>query len=265
VIAEAPSGPRSPLSPFDLSGRRALVTGGATGLGAAIAAGLAAAGCRVAITVNRRSADELARQLAEICAGLDQYAVDLAVATPERLGEIVDEVEGRTGPIDILVNNAGIIRRSPALEHSAANWDDVISLNLGVPWHLSQAVGRRMIGRGHGRVLMIASMLSFQGGINGPGYSASKHAVVGLVRALANEWAPHGLTVNAIAPGYIETAATEALRADQSRSGDILARIPAGRWGKPEDIAGATVFLASDAASYVNGHVLAVDGGWLAR
>ena len=241
------------------------MTGGATGLGAAIAAGLAAAGCRVAITVNRRPADELARRLAAIGADLDQYAVDLAAATPERLGELVDAVEGRTGPLDLLVNNAGIIRRAPAAEHSAGDWDEVIGLNLSVPWHLSRAVGRRMIGRGHGRVLMIASMLSFQGGITVPGYAASKHAILGLVRALANEWAPHGLTVNAIAPGYIETAATEALRGDPARGRDILARIPAGRWGKPEDIAGAAVFLASDASSYVNGHVLAVDGGWLAR
>ncbi len=167
--------------------------------------------------------------------------------------------------VDILVNNAGVIRRAPAAEHSLDDWRAVLGVDLDAVFVLSRAIGAGMLARGHGKIISVASMLSFQGGMHVPGYTAAKHGVAGLTKALANEWAARGVQVNAVAPGYVETANTEPLRADPVREAEIRARIPAGRWGRPEDIAGAVVFLASPAADYVNGHVLAVDGGWLAR
>ena len=178
---------------------------------------------------------------------------------------LVEEAEARLGPLDILVNNAGIIRRAEALDHPYADWRAVMAVNLDAVWLLSQAAARKMAPRGAGRIISVASVLSFQGGIRVPGYAAAKHAVVGLTRALANEWAGRGITVNAIAPGYVVTENTKALRQDESRMRDLLARIPAGRFAEPDEIAGAAVFLASPAASYVNGSVLTVDGGWLSR
>jgi 2-dehydro-3-deoxy-D-gluconate 5-dehydrogenase len=167
--------------------------------------------------------------------------------------------------VDILVNNAGVIRRAPAASHTWEDWRAVLDVDLDAVFLLSREVGAGMLARGHGKIISVASMLSFQGGVRVPGYTAAKHAVAGLTKALACEWAAGGVQVNAIAPGYIETGNTEALRADPAREAEIRARIPAGRWGRPEDVAGAVVFLASPAADYVNGHVLAVDGGWLAR
>jgi 2-deoxy-D-gluconate 3-dehydrogenase len=250
---------------FGLEGQNVLVTGGASGIGKAIAVALARAGADVAITTHRQPGDDV---LAAVRA-----AGRKAVALPVDLGELdsagadklIDAGEAELGPISVLVNNAGIIRRADFADHPEEDWRAVIAANLDAVWFLSQAAGRRMQERGHGRIIMTASLLSFQGGIRVPGYAAAKHGVAGLTKALANELAPFGVTVNAIAPGYIATDNTTALRADPDRSRQILERIPAGRWGEAEDIAASAVFLASPASAYVNGHVLAVDGGWLAR
>lgn len=250
---------------FNLEGKTALVTGGATGIGAAIAMALGACGARVVITINTTNAEPLKNAFAGAGKVLKTYEVDFGIDQAGVLDDFAARVSMDCGTIDIVVNNAGIIRRAPAVDHQLRDWDAVVALNLTVPWRLSQLFGRGMLERGHGKIIMIASMLSYQGGINVPGYTASKHAVAGLTKALANEWAGKGINVNAIAPGYVETGATAALRADTRRSADILGRIPAGRWGLPADIGGAAAFLASDAANYINGHVLAVDGGWLAR
>nr|WP_250207827.1 SDR family oxidoreductase [Curvibacter sp. CHRR-16] len=244
-------------------GRKALVTGGATGIGAAVAQALADAGARVAIT-RHSSAVKLPMQHSDSVHPVLPIGCDLA-ATRD-MAPLLDTVEaGLGGALDILVNCAGTIRRADAITYTERDWSDVIAINLDALWRLSQATGARMVHRGSGKIINIASLLSFQGGIRVPAYTASKHAVAGLTKALANEWAAHGVNVNAIAPGYVETANTEALRADEQRSAQILARIPAGRWAQPEDIAGAAVFLSSRAADYVHGHVLVVDGGWLAR
>jgi 2-deoxy-D-gluconate 3-dehydrogenase len=226
------------LDSFRLDGRVALVTGGNRGLGRACADALAEAGATV-IAAGSRELDLASADLHAYVSGLDR--------------------------IDILVNNAGIIRRAPAAEVTADDWDAVLTVNLDAAFQLSQAAGRRMIAQSHGKIINIASMLSFQGGIRVPAYTASKHAILGLTRALANEWAGSGVNVNAIAPGYMATDNTAALRADPDRAPGILDRIPAGRWGEPDDLKGAVVFLASDAARYVHGAVLPVDGGWLAR
>lgn len=252
-------------NPFDLTGRTALVTGGAVGIGRGLATSLARAGADLVAVVREADADSsrLVEEVAAMGRACDVVEADLmdreqVLALPGRLDEAGVAV-------DVLVNNAGIIRRAPAAEHSDADWDDVLNLNLDTPFLLSREFGRRMIERGSGRIVFIASMLSFQGGILVPGYTASKSAIAGLTKALANEWAATGVTVNAIAPGYIATANTAALRADEGRSAAILGRIPMGRWGDPADLGGTAVFLASDAASYVTGVVLPVDGGWLAR
>ncbi|MGQ0661544.1 2-dehydro-3-deoxy-D-gluconate 5-dehydrogenase KduD [Sphingosinicella sp.] len=249
-------------NPFDLSGKVALVTGANTGIGQAIALALAAAGADLALA-GRTAAAETADGVRELGRRVAIIAADLSSAEP--VGEVVDAAVAAFGTLDILVNNAGTIRRADAVAYSEADWDAVIDTNLKSLFFLCQAAGRRMIADGRGKIVNIASMLSFQGGIRVPAYTASKSAVAGLTRALANEWAAKGVNVNAIAPGYIATNNTAALQADETRNRQILERIPASRWGAPGDIGGAAVFLASAASDYVNGHILAVDGGWLAR
>ncbi len=250
---------------FSLQGSRALVTGGAAGIGAAVAQAFAACGADVAVTVHTRPADEVLQQIRALGRRAEALPADMAALDEERAAALIAEAEARLGPLDILVNNAGIIRRAEALDHSLVDWRAVMATNLDAVWLLSQAAARKMAGRRRGRIVNIASVLAFQGGIRVPGYAAAKHALVGLTRALANEWAAHGINVNAIAPGYVATENTKALRQDDSRMRDLLARIPAGRFAEADEIAGAAVFLASPAASYVNGSVLVVDGGWLSR
>jgi len=248
---------------FDLSGRVALVTGANTGLGQAIAAALAHAGADIA-AVGRSRPDATAKQAR--AAGRKLHAIDCDLGTQPDVGAIVREVVAKLGRLDILVNNAGIIRRNAALEFTEEDWDTVMNVNLKTVFFLSQAAARAMLeGPKRGKIINIASMLSFQGGIRVASYTASKSGVAGLTRLLANEWAAQGINVNAIAPGYFETNNTTALRADAERSADILKRIPAGRWGKPGDLGGAAVFLASAASDYVHGAIIPVDGGWLAR
>jgi 2-deoxy-D-gluconate 3-dehydrogenase len=253
-------------SPFDLSGRTALVTGARRGIGLAMAEALAAAGADIIAASAHLEPDsspvaERVRALGRRCTG---YRVDFAdrAAVIDFAETLVADEATR---IDILVNNAGTIRRAPAAEHSLQDWDEVLTVDLSSQFALTQILARPMLARGHGRIVFTASLLSFQGGINIPGYTAAKSGIAGLTRALANEWTGQGVTVNAIAPGYIATDNTQPLRADPERSRTILDRIPAGRWGDPADLGGATVFLASDAAAYVSGAILPVDGGWLGR
>ena len=250
---------------FSLEGRRALVTGGASGIGAATAEAFAACGADVAVTVHERGAKATLAAIRAEGRRAEAVEADLLHVTEDAAEKLVAETETRLGPLDILVNNAGIIRRAEALDHSFADWRAVMAVNLDAVWLLSQAAARRMTPRSQGRIINIASILSFQGGIRVPGYAAAKHAIAGLTKALANEWTPRGITVNAIAPGYVATENTKALRQDEARMKDLLARIPAGRFAEPHEIAGAAIFLASPAASYVSGSVLVVDGGWLAR
>ncbi len=255
---------------FDLTGQVALVTGCNTGIGAAIAIALAQAGADV-VGVNRSAPTETSAAVQQ--AGRRFTAVHADLSSTQAIPQVVGEALAAHGHIDILVNNAGIIRRADALDFTEADWDAVMDTNVKSLFFLSQAVARHMCEQAAqqgaqwqgGRIINIASLLSFQGGIRVAPYTASKSGVLGLTRLLANEWAAKGINVNAIAPGYIETNNTEALRQDAQRSHDILQRIPAGRWGRPEDVAGAAVFLASRAAQYVHGHTIAVDGGWLAR
>jgi 2-dehydro-3-deoxy-D-gluconate 5-dehydrogenase len=249
-------------SPFDLTGKIAVVTGANTGIGQAIAVALAEAGADVAL-VGRSSADETADQVRALGRRAALIEADLSTIAPVQ--DVVDQTIAALGGLDILVNNAGIIRRADAVEFSEADWDAVIDTNLKSLFFLCQAAGRHMIAQGSGKIVNIASLLSFQGGIRVPSYTAAKSGVAGLTKALANEWAGKGVNVNAIAPGYIATDNTAALQADETRNRQILERIPAGRWGDPKDISGAALFLASPASDYVNGHVLAVDGGWLGR
>jgi 2-deoxy-D-gluconate 3-dehydrogenase len=249
--------------PFSLAGCRALVTGASRGLGAAIAVALAEAGADVAVHGHSTPVEATCRQVRERGRRAAAVVGDLAdAATPERL---VRETLDALGGLDVVVNNAGLIRRAPAVETTDEDWETVLEVDLGSVFRLCRAAGRHMLERRSGKIVNIASLLSFQGGIRVPAYAAAKAGVAGLTRALANEWAPQGVNVNAIAPGYMETDNTEALRADPVRSRQILERIPAGRWGEPSDVAGAAVFLASRAADYVHGHVLVVDGGWLGR
>jgi 2-dehydro-3-deoxy-D-gluconate 5-dehydrogenase len=250
---------------FSLEGQRALVTGGGAGIGQAIAIALSRAGADVAFTTHHRPGDETRAAIEAAGRKATDIRVDLSTLTAASAGALWADLEAEFGDIDILVNNAGIIRRADLPVHGEDDWRAVMATNLDAVWYLSQAASRRMQERKRGRIIMIASLLSFQGGIRVPGYTASKHAVAGLTKALANELAPHNVTVNAIAPGYIATENTSALRADADRSRQILERIPAGRWGEASDIAGAAVFLASPAAAYIQGTVLAVDGGWMAR
>lgn len=247
---------------FDLGGKVALVTGANTGIGQGIALALAEAGADLAL-VGHIAPDETMTRAAALGRRVEFIEANLLSIAPVK--DVVDETVARLGSLGILVNNAGIIRREDALEFSEEDWDDVMNINLKTVFFLSQAAGRYMVARGRGKIINIASMLSFQGGIRVPSYTASKSGVAGITRLLANEWAAKDINVNAIAPGYIATDNTAQLRADASRSQAILERIPADRWGTPEDLGGAAVFLASSAADYVNGHVLAVDGGWMAR
>lgn len=249
-------------SPFRLDGRVAMVTGANTGIGQAIALGLGEAGARL-VLVGRSGMDETRAKLAQLGAEAHEIRADLSSTAP--LAGVVAEAIEWGGALDILVNNAGIIRRADALDFTEADWDAVIDTNLKSAFFLSQAAGRHMVARGSGKIINIASLLSFQGGVRIASYTASKSGLAGLTRLLACEWAARGINVNAIAPGYFVTNNTEALRADEDRSSAILARIPAGHWGDPADLAGAAVFLASDAARYIHGIVLPVDGGWLAR
>ena len=250
------------MNPFDLSGRVAVVTGANTGIGQAIAIALAQAGADVAL-VGRTPAEDTAAARRDL--GRRALIVSADLSSIEPVQRIVDETVAGLGGLDILVNNAGIIRRADAVDFTEADWDAVVDTNLKSVFFLCQAAGRHMIAQGKGRIINIASMLTFQGGIRVPSYTASKSGIGGLTKLLANEWAKHGLSVNAIAPGYIATNNTAALQADEARNAAILDRIPAGRWGDAADLGGAAVFLASDAAAYVQGHILAVDGGWLAR
>jgi 2-deoxy-D-gluconate 3-dehydrogenase len=239
------------------------VTGAGRGLGQAISIGLAEAGADVVLVTNRTPAEETKKAVE--AHGRRAAIVTADVGDREQLPGIVDRTIAEFGRIDILVNNAGIIRRTPAAEHSYADWQDVLDVNLNSVFVLSQLAGRKMIEQGSGKIINIASMLSFQGGVNVPGYTASKHAVAGLTKSFANEWAPKGVQVNAIAPGYMATDNTEALRNDENRSRQILERIPAGRWGQDTDLVGPAIFLASSASDYMSGHVLCVDGGWMTR
>ncbi|HEX2081050.1 MAG TPA: 2-dehydro-3-deoxy-D-gluconate 5-dehydrogenase KduD [Longimicrobium sp.] len=249
---------------FSLAGKRALVTGASRGLGQAMAVALAEAGADVVCASTRRGGtDETAAFIR--AAGRQAWQVEADHADRASVLAMADEAETLAGRIDVLVNNAGTIRRHPAAEFPMEEWDAVIRTNLDSVFLLSQRLGRGMIERGAGKIINVASLLSFSGGMTVPAYTASKHAVAGLTKALANEWARHGVQVNAIAPGYFSTDNTQRLREDPARHAEISARIPAARWGEPEDLAGAVVFLASRASDYVNGHVLVVDGGWMAR
>lgn len=257
------TGPDAMAGAFDLSGKTAVVTGANTGLGQGIAVALARAGAAI-LAVARSPLDETARLVEG--AGAPFRAIEADLSTTEPVGRIAEAAEAWRGSVDILVNNAGIIRRADSLDYTEEDWDAVMDVNLKSAFFLSQAVARRFVARGTGgKIINIASMLSFQGGIRVPAYTASKSGIAGLTKLLACEWAGRGINVNAIAPGYFATSNTEALRDDPKRSGEILARIPAGRWGEPADLGGAAVFLASAASDYVHGVVLPVDGGWLAR
>jgi 2-deoxy-D-gluconate 3-dehydrogenase len=250
-------------NPFSLEGQVALVTGANTGLGQGIAVGLAQAGADI-VAVGRSAPDETAELVAAAGRKLHPVAADLS--TTEPISRVVSEAYAAAGRLDVLVNNAGVIRRAAALDFSEADWDAVIDTNLKAAFFLAQAVARRWVADGRGgKIVNIVSMLSFQGGVRVPSYTASKSGLAGITRLLANEWAGKGINVNAIAPGYFATNNTEALRADEGRSKEILGRIPAGRWGKPEDLAGAAVFLTSRASDYMHGAIVPVDGGWLAR
>ena len=248
---------------FSLAGKVAVVTGANTGLGQGIAIALAQAGADI-VAVGRSNAAQTEDQVRSLGRKFASITTDLGQS--QEAGAIVTQALELSGHVDILVNNAGIIRRNDALTFTEEEWDSALNVNLKTPFFLAQACAQAMLRQSRpGKIINIASMLSFQGGIRTASYTASKSGLAGLTRLLANEWAPHRINVNAIAPGYFETNNTTALRADESRNRDILARIPAGRWGRPSDLAGAAIFLASDASDYVHGTILPVDGGWLAR
>lgn len=247
---------------FSLKGKTALVTGARTGIGQAISVGLAAAGAHLILVGHQDNMQETQNKIAELQGTYETFLIDLSD---------VENLKANLQPIlekytfDILVNNAGVIYREPAATHNVNEWNRVMDVNIHSVFTLCQTIGNQMIEKKSGKIINIASLLSFQGGINVPSYTASKHAIAGLTKAFANEWASHGVQVNAIAPGYISTNNTEALRNDEVRNQSILERIPAGRWGQADDLAGAAVFLASRASDYVSGHVLVVDGGWMGR
>ncbi|NLT95973.1 MAG: 2-dehydro-3-deoxy-D-gluconate 5-dehydrogenase KduD [Clostridia bacterium] len=251
------------LDKFSLKGKVAIVTGASRGIGRGIAVGLAEAGAQI-VGVATRKMEETKAQVEGV--GADFLGIEADLSSLDPIEEIISRTLEKFGHIDILVNNAGIIRRQPSLEFSLENWDQVININLRTAFFLAQAVARQFVKQGAGgKIINIASMLSFQGGILVPSYTASKSALAGVTKTMANEWAKYNINVNAIAPGYIATDNTAPLREDPDRNRSILERIPAGRWGSPDDLKGAAVFLASAAADYLHGHILAVDGGWLAR
>ena len=252
------------LDLFKLDGKVALVTGADKGLGQGIAVALAEAGADI-IGLSRSDSTETAEMIRAADHEYQAITCDLQTASTDTLRGVVDEAAARFGRVNILVNNAGTIRRGPALDLSETDWDDVMQVNLKSAFFLAQAAARRMQENGAGKIINIASMLSFQGGINVISYTAAKSALAGITRGLANEWAKHNINVNAIAPGYMATDNTAVLRADPQRAPAILERIPAGRWGTPEDLKGAAVFLASSASDYMHGAIVPVDGGWLAR
>ncbi|MDF7810857.1 2-dehydro-3-deoxy-D-gluconate 5-dehydrogenase KduD [Hymenobacter sp. YC55] len=250
---------------FDLTGKRALVTGCTRGIGQAMAIGLAEAGADIigvsaSLALEGSETEQAVRAL-----GRDFKAYKADFGDRAQVDAFITQVQADFPHIDILINNAGTIKRAPAAEHSDELWDEVLRINLDAPFRLARAIGGQMLRQGSGKIVFTASLLTFQGGINVPGYAASKGAIGSVVKALANEWAGRGVNVNAIAPGYIATDNTEALRNDPDRSASILGRIPAGRWGTPDDFKGPTVFLSSSAADYVHGTILTVDGGWMGR
>ena len=247
---------------FDLLGKVALVTGANTGLGQGIALALAEAGADIA-AAGISPADDTGVKVKEL--GREFINIDANLGSIEPINNVVETTMKKYGHIDILVNNAGLIRRADAVDFSEKDWDDVMNVNIKGAFFMAQAVGRHMIANGGGKIINIASMLSFQGGIRVPSYTASKSGIAGITRLLANEWASKNININAIAPGYMATDNTAQLRADEARSNEILGRIPAARWGLPSDLGGAAVFLASSASDYVNGAIIPVDGGWLAR
>jgi 2-deoxy-D-gluconate 3-dehydrogenase len=253
------------VNPFDLSGKLAVVTGARRGIGRAMALALAEAGADIiGVSANLEPAgSEIGKEVTALGRSFEAIRTDLADA--QAVAALGRRLAEQDRPVDILVNNAGTIRRAPAAQHPEEDWNLVLQVNLSAQFALAQAVGADMVARGTGKIIFTASLLSFQGGITVPGYTAAKHAIAGLTKALANEWAAHGVNVNAIAPGYIATDNTQALQDDPARSAAILDRIPAGRWGRPEDLAGATVFLAAPASDYIHGTILPVDGGWLGR
>lgn len=253
------------LDQFKLNGKVALVTGAYQGLGQKMAASLAEAGAEI-VALDRKPDAEETRGLVEAAGRRFLYIpCDLKTASVQELNDIVAQVVEKMGRLDILVNNAGIIRRAPALEFSETDWDDVLDINLRSVFFFSQAAGRAMVKQGGGKIINIASMLSFQGGILVPSYAAAKSGVAGITRSLANEWAKYNINVNAIAPGYMATDNTAPIRADENRNRSIQERIPAGRWGTPDDLMGIVVFLASAASDYMQGAIVPVDGGWLCR
>lgn len=251
------------LNSFNLQGKVAIVTGCDTGLGQGMALALAQAGCDI-VGVNIVEPAETIEQMAKTGRKFIDIRANLMVL--DDIPTIIERAVAELGRIDILVNNAGIIRRNDAIDFSEKDWDDVMDINIKSVFFMSQAVAKQFIAQGEGgKIINVASMLSFQGGVRVPSYTASKSAVMGVTRLMANEWAKHGVNVNAIAPGYMATNNTAALRADESRNKEILDRIPAQRWGTPEDLAGPCIFLASKASDYINGYTIAVDGGWLSR
>lgn len=251
------------LDLFRLDGKTALVTGSSRGLGLGIAIALAEAGARVALHGSKSVPTEALKSVEQ--AGSEPMAVTGDVSDPAACTQMMEQVVAKLGRIDVLVNNAGTIRRSPAADYSWEDWNAVLETNLSSVFRLSQLAGKHMLAQGGGKIVNIASLLTFQGGVFVPSYAAAKGGVGQLTKAFANEWAARGVNVNAIAPGYMETDNTAALRADPVRSRQILERIPAGRWGTPTDLGGAAVFLASRASDYMHGHVLVVDGGWMSR
>ena len=250
---------------FDLSGKTALVTGGNKGIGKSMAIGLAEAGANIIVVSGsvELQGSEIEKEVTALGRQFKAYQANLT--NRESLYEFVTKLLAENPRIDILINNAGTIMRKPAAEHPDEYWDNVLSLNLDAPFILARELGKHMIEQGSGKIIFTCSLLTFQGGINVPGYAASKGALGSLVKALANEWTAKGVNVNGIAPGYIATDNTEALRNDPNRSKSILDRIPAGRWGEGSDFKGPAVFLSSEAGSYVSGHILTVDGGWMGR
>ena len=250
---------------INLKGKTALVTGCNKGIGLAIAVALAQSGAEIIGVSRSLELDESAVKDAVEAAGSKFHAIRCDLSDPAAAGTLCANVLKEFPQIDILINNAGSIHRAAAEEHADADWDRILNTNLTAPFILARELGRAMLQRGSGKIVFIASLLSFQGGIRVPSYAASKGGIAQVTKALANEWAGRGVNVNAIAPGYISTDNTQALREDPERSRDILSRIPAGRWGKPEDIASLAVFLSSNAAEYIHGAIIPVDGGWLAR